>query len=84
MAVKAALDLIKTRAGLVMNSKPEFNEILSAAYMERQKMAVRTFAIESLSRRVDICLVSQRQRTWLGANCCFSFPGLCSCYALST
>jgi len=38
-AVKKALDLIQTRAGIVVKSKPKFNEILSAAYMERQKMA---------------------------------------------
>ena len=53
-AVKAALDLIQTRAGIVIKSKPKFNEILSAAYMERQKMAVRTSVIESLPQRADI------------------------------
>lgn len=52
-AVKAALNLIQTRAAIVMQSKPEFNEILSAAYMERQKMAVRAHPL-CPPRRVDI------------------------------
>jgi hypothetical protein len=39
-AVLGALELIQTRAQAVLNQKPEFNEVLSAAYMERQRMAV--------------------------------------------
>lgn len=39
-AVLRALDLIRTRAQAVLGTKPNFNEVLSAAYMERQKMAV--------------------------------------------
>lgn len=40
-AVLQALKLIQIRAQAVLGTKPQFNEILSAAYMERQKMAVR-------------------------------------------
>jgi hypothetical protein len=40
-AVLRALELIKDRAQATLKKRPEFNEILSAAYMERQKMAVR-------------------------------------------
>ena len=40
-AVLRALELIKSRAEAALGKRPEFNEILSAAYMERQKMAVR-------------------------------------------
>lgn len=35
-----ALDLIQIRAQAVLGQRPQFNEILSAAYMEKQKMAV--------------------------------------------
>ncbi|KAF7976824.1 hypothetical protein HWV62_5506 [Athelia sp. TMB] len=38
-AVNNALELIRTRAEAALKTKPHFNEILSAAYMERQKMA---------------------------------------------
>jgi len=38
-AVLGALQLIQARAQAVLKRKTEFNEILSAAYMERQKMA---------------------------------------------
>ncbi|KZP05944.1 hypothetical protein FIBSPDRAFT_765177 [Athelia psychrophila] len=38
-AVNNALELIRTRAEAALNRRPDFNEILSAAYMEQQKMA---------------------------------------------
>jgi hypothetical protein len=40
-AVIKALELIQIRAQAALGQKPEFNEVLSAAYMERQKMSVR-------------------------------------------
>jgi hypothetical protein len=36
-----ARDFIQERAKIALNLDLEFNEVLSAAYMERQKMAVR-------------------------------------------
>jgi hypothetical protein len=38
-----ACDLIQQRTGDALGFSPSFNEVLSAAYMERQKMAVRFF-----------------------------------------
>jgi hypothetical protein len=40
-----ARDLIQQRAFDALGFRPPFNEVLSAAYMERQKMAVRFFCI---------------------------------------
>ncbi|GJJ06387.1 hypothetical protein Clacol_000578 [Clathrus columnatus] len=37
-SVTEALDYIRTRATLALNYNPDFNEVLSAAYMEEQKM----------------------------------------------
>ena len=39
-AVIAALKLIKERSAIALAKTENFNEILSAAYMEKQKMAV--------------------------------------------
>ena len=43
-AVVGALDLIKTRIQEAGLFDPNFNEVLTAAYMEEQKMAVRRTA----------------------------------------
>lgn len=48
-AVNNALELIRTRAEAALNRRPDFNEILSAAYMEQQKMAVSS---KSLSLKI--------------------------------
>lgn len=39
-AVRGALELIKQRIKAALGKEVPFNEILSAAYMEKQKMAV--------------------------------------------
>lgn len=39
-SVVGALDLIKERVKCVLKKEVDFNEILSNAYMERQKMSV--------------------------------------------
>jgi hypothetical protein len=41
-AVRAALELVRRRIRVTINKDVPFNEVLSAAYMEQQKMAVRT------------------------------------------
>ena len=40
-AVRSALAFIKSRASAALNKPVDFNEILSAAYLEEQKMSVR-------------------------------------------
>jgi hypothetical protein len=40
-AVRGALGLIKQRIATALGKEIPFNEVLSAAYMEKQKMAVR-------------------------------------------
>jgi hypothetical protein len=42
-AVLGALDLISHRIAVALDKNVTFNEVLSAAYMEKQKMAVRSF-----------------------------------------
>jgi hypothetical protein len=39
-AVRGALELIKQRIATALGKEIPFNEVLSAAYMEKQKMAV--------------------------------------------
>lgn len=39
-AVRGALELIKQRIATALGKEVPFNEVLSAAYMEKQKMAV--------------------------------------------
>ena len=39
-AVRGALELIKQRIATALGKEVSFNEVLSAAYMEKQKMAV--------------------------------------------
>jgi hypothetical protein len=39
-AVRSALELIKQRIATALGKEIPFNEVLSAAYMEKQKMAV--------------------------------------------
>ena len=39
-AVRGALELIKQRIAIALGKEVPFNEVLSAAYMEKQKMAV--------------------------------------------
>lgn len=50
-AVVAARELIyeRMRQALDMKEKYEFNEVLSAGYMEKQKMAVRDFTSQIVS-----------------------------------
>jgi hypothetical protein len=43
-AVLGALDLIRHRIATALDKNLTFNEILSAAYMEKQKMAVSSFS----------------------------------------
>lgn len=38
--VKEALKLIEDRAEIVLNKRETFNEVLSVAYMEKQRMKV--------------------------------------------
>jgi hypothetical protein len=42
-AVLGALDLIRHRITTALDRNINFNEVLSAAYMEKQKMAVSSF-----------------------------------------
>ena len=37
-----ALELIRTRAALMLGERPPFNELLTAAYMEKQSMGFHT------------------------------------------
>lgn len=43
-AVLGALDLIRHRIATALDKNLTFNEVLSAAYMEKQKMAVSSFS----------------------------------------
>jgi hypothetical protein len=40
--VTRALSLIQDRASLVLGKRPQFNELLNAAYMEKQSMGFHT------------------------------------------
>ena len=52
-AVVDAMKLIQARAEAALKKRPEFNEILSAAYMERQKMAVGLWLVKSYSSPLE-------------------------------
>ena len=59
-AVRRALQLITDRIHQALGHKAEFNEVLTAAYLQRQKMAVNP-ALHFLVRKfIDSLLVSQR------------------------
>ena len=40
--VLRALELVRTRAAIVLGERPAFNELLTAAYMEKQAMGFHT------------------------------------------
>jgi hypothetical protein len=52
-AVRGALELIKQRIATVLGKQIPFNEVLSAAYMEKQKMAVS----DRESNTLSVCLM---------------------------
>lgn len=52
-AVLGALELIKQRIATALGKDVPFNEVLSAAYMEKQKMAVS----DMISNTSSVCLM---------------------------
>lgn len=68
--VLEAKTLIEERARTVLRDPVTFNEVLSAAYMEKQKMSVCIRSLLQLYLLLSSIEVSQRQRTWSWACCC--------------
>ena len=58
--VNKALDLIKCRASTTCENDTEFNEILTVAYLEGQKMNVSCLVISFDDRFVNMIKVSHR------------------------
>lgn len=52
-AVRGALELIKQRIATALGKEIPFNEVLSAAYMEKQKMTVS----DTISNTSSACLM---------------------------
>ena len=57
-AVLGALELIKQRIATALGKEVPFNEVLSAAYMEKQKMAV----CDTISYTPSVCLTGPWHR----------------------
>jgi hypothetical protein len=73
--VRDALKLIQHRIATALGKHIHFNEVLSAAYMEKQKMAVSSCSPRILAGILTSAVVSQRQRTrsWTCDSLAFSW-----------